>query len=74
MKIIAFTGSPRKKWVSGASETLCSYGTYQFEDDSKVCASRLDPGKKARRRKEVFPLDCAKAFEMGVRLVGNDDG
>jgi multimeric flavodoxin WrbA len=57
--------------VFGACESLCSYDTYQFEDYSKVVASRFDPGKKARRRKEVFPLDCAKAFEMGGRLAGN---
>ena len=62
------------KWIFGSSETLCSYDTYQFEDYSKVVASRFDPEKKARRRKEVFPLDCAKAFEMGVRLAGNDGG
>ncbi|GAB6272822.1 MAG: hypothetical protein STSR0003_26740 [Smithella sp.] len=62
------------EWIFGASETLCSYDTYQFEDYSKVVAPRFDPEKKARRRKEVFPLDCAKAFEMGVRLAGNDGG
>lgn len=62
------------KWIFGASETLCSYDTYQFEDYAKVVASRFDPEKKARRRKEVFPLDCAKAFEMGARLAGNDGG
>ena len=60
--------------VFGACESLCSYDTYQFEDYAKVVASRFDPEKKARRRKEVFPLDCAKALEMGVRLAGNDGG
>lgn len=59
--------------VFGASETLCSYDTYQFEDYSKVVAPLFDPEKKAQRRKEVFPLDCAKAFNMGARLVGNDE-
>ncbi|MDR3629131.1 MAG: flavodoxin family protein [Desulfocapsaceae bacterium] len=57
--------------IFGASESLCSYDTYQFEDYSKVFAPRFAPEKKALRRKEVFPLDCAKAFEMGVRLVGD---
>lgn len=55
--------------IFGSSESLCSYDTYQFEDYSKVYAPRFNPEKKARRRKEVFPLDCAKAFEMGVRLT-----
>ena len=55
--------------IFGASESLCSYDTYQFEDYSKVFAPRFDPEKKAQRRREVFPLDCAKAFEMGARFA-----
>ena len=57
------------KMVLGASETLCSYDTYQFEDYSKVYAPRFDPEKKAKVRAEVFPNDCEKAFKMGARLV-----
>ena len=57
------------KMILGASETLCSYDTYQFEDYSKVYAPRFDPEKKAKVRAEVFPVDCQKAFEMGTRLV-----
>jgi multimeric flavodoxin WrbA len=55
--------------IFGASESLCSYDTYQFEDYSKVFAPRFDPEEKARRRREVFPLDCVKAFEMGARIA-----
>jgi multimeric flavodoxin WrbA len=55
--------------IFGASESLCSYDTYQFEDYSKVFAPRFDPEKKAQQRREVFPLDCAKAFEMGARFT-----
>ena len=55
--------------IFGYSESLCSYDTYQFEDYSKVFAPRFDSQKKAQRRKEVFPLDCARAFEMGVNLT-----
>jgi len=57
------------KRILGASETLCSYDTYQFEDYSKVYAPRFDPEKKAKVRAEVFPIDCEKAFELGTRLV-----
>jgi multimeric flavodoxin WrbA len=57
--------------IFGSSETLCSYDTYQFDDYSKVVAPRFDPEKKALRRREIFPLDCEKAFELGVRLAGN---
>jgi hypothetical protein len=55
--------------VFGATESLCCYDTYQFEDYSKVFAPRFDPEKKAQTRREVFPLDCEKAFEMGARLA-----
>ena len=57
------------KMILGASDTLCSHDTYQFEDYSKVYAPRFDPEKKAKVRAEVFPIDCEKAFEMGARLV-----
>jgi multimeric flavodoxin WrbA len=56
----------------GASESLCSYDTYQFEDYSKVVADLFDPEEKAKRREEVLPKDCEKAFEMGARFAKND--
>ena len=52
--------------IFGASETLFSFDTWQFDDYSKVVADRFDAGEKAKRRQEVFPLDCDKAFEMGA--------
>jgi multimeric flavodoxin WrbA len=55
--------------IFGASESLYCFDTYQFEDYSKVFAVRFDPEKKAKRRAEVFPHDCEKAFEMGARLA-----
>ena len=56
--------------IFGESEYMCSFDTYQFDDYSKVMATRFDPVKKRQRHDEVFPLDCQKAFDMGVRLVG----
>ena len=53
----------------GSSESLLSFDTYQFEDYSKVVADRFDPEKKAERRREIFPKDCEKAFEMGASLA-----
>jgi multimeric flavodoxin WrbA len=53
----------------GVSESLLSFDTYQFEDYSKVVVSSFDPEKKAQRRKEVFPVDCKKAFDMGVKFA-----
>jgi multimeric flavodoxin WrbA len=55
--------------IFGSAESLMSFDTYQFEDYSKVVAPRFDPEQKAKRRREVFPEDGRKAFEMGVRLA-----
>jgi multimeric flavodoxin WrbA len=57
------------KLILGHSESICSYDTYQFEDYNKIFAPRWDPEKKAKRRTEVFPEDCRRAFEMGKRLA-----
>lgn len=55
--------------IFGSSEMFCCFDTYQFDDYSKFVATRFDPEEKLKRRKEIFPKDCQKAFEMGVRLV-----
>ena len=60
--------------IFGVSESLFSFDTYQFKDYSKVVGGLFDPEKKAKRRKEVFPLDCEKAFEMGARFVKEKKG
>jgi hypothetical protein len=53
----------------GPTESLMSCETYQFEDYSKVVSTLFDPEQRALRRKEVFPKDCEKAFQMGARLA-----
>ena len=55
--------------VLGPAETLQVYDTLQFDDYSKYVATRFDPVHKAARRRDVFPQDRQKAFEMGTRLV-----
>jgi multimeric flavodoxin WrbA len=57
------------KLIFGESETLLSFDTLQFDDYSKVVAPRFDPVQKLKRRKEIFPQDCQKAFEMGARFA-----
>ena len=32
-------------------------------------STRWDPAVKARRRKEVFPRDCRRAYDLGARLA-----
>ena len=48
---------------------MTSCDTYQFEDYARIDPARFDPEQKAARRREPFPLDCRKAFELGARLV-----
>ena len=55
--------------VFGASESLCSYDTLQFDDYSTVLATRFDPEKKAKRHAEILPEDCQKAFALGARIA-----
>lgn len=57
------------KRIFGESEYMCSHDTLQFEDYSKVLNTRFDPVKKKQRHDEVFPIDCQRAFDMGIRLV-----
>ena len=56
------------KMIFGASESLFCFDTYQFKDYSMVVADRFDPEQKAKRRQDVFPLDCKNAFDMGARF------
>lgn len=57
------------KMLFGSEESLMSFDTYQFNDYSKVVADRFDADKKAKRRDEIFPIDCQRAFEMGSRFT-----
>ena len=54
----------------GSSETLCCFETLQFEDYDKVVFQYFDPEERKQRRINVFPEDCRKASELGVRLAG----
>jgi hypothetical protein len=54
----------------GPCESLMSYDTLQFDDYSKYAAGMFDPAAKRKRHEEMFPQDCRKAFELGVRLAG----
>lgn len=53
----------------GKCETLMAYDTYQFDDYSKYVCTAFSEEHKAEVKATRFPVDCQKAFEMGVRLV-----
>lgn len=55
--------------IFGHSEPLFCLDTCQFKDYSQVVADRFNAVEKARRHKEVFPVDCEKAFDMGIRFA-----
>lgn len=57
------------KRTYGEVETLLVTDTYQFDDYSKYETSAFDAEAKKKRREEVFPKDCKKAFDMGFRFV-----
>ena len=55
--------------IFGPSKTLLSFDTYQFKDYSKVVATRFNPKEKLKRRREVFPQDCQRAFALGEEFA-----
>lgn len=55
--------------ILGTAETLCSFDTCQVADYSKFMIESFDPVHKAQRRKEIFPQDCQRAYELGVTLT-----
>ncbi len=54
--------------VFGSSESLYVNDTFQFPDYSKVEQSCFEPEHKAKRKKDIFPEDCKKAYDMGRRF------
>ena len=52
----------------GHAESLFSFGTLQFADFSNVVFTYYDPEERKERRRTVFPKDCEKVFNLGVRL------
>jgi multimeric flavodoxin WrbA len=57
------------RMIFGHSESMMSYDTCQFADYSKVVATRFNADEKEKRRRQVFPKDCQKAYDMGVALA-----
>jgi multimeric flavodoxin WrbA len=55
--------------IFGSCESLLSFETLQFNDYSTVVSDLFNVEEREKRHREVFPQDCSKAFELGVRLV-----
>lgn len=57
--------------LGGSTEYLASFDTYQFDDYEKYAAGVFNVENKKRVRAEIWPLDCQKAYEIGVRLASS---
>lgn len=53
----------------GDTEVLNILDTYQFDDYSRYASAMFDPVAKKARREQIFPKDCEKAYDLGMRLV-----
>ena len=53
----------------GTCELLLSTDTLQYSDYDKFEAELWDKAAKYKRHAEVFPEDCKRAFELGVRMA-----
>ena len=53
----------------GACELLLSTNTLQYNDYNQFESEIFDKEAKVKRHAEVFPEDCKRAFELGVRMA-----
>ena len=54
----------------GACELMLSTDTLQYNNYEKYESEMFDTEAKVKRHAEVFPEDCKRAFELGVRMAG----
>ena len=67
---IAANASVLKMMFGQCRIALFCNETLQFEDYDKVVFSYFDPEERRKRRREVFPQDCKRAFELGDQRRG----
>ena len=60
------------KQYFGYCETLLSTETLQVKDYSRYHLAGFDAAARQQRRETVFPQDCQKAYELGVKLVSGE--
>jgi len=53
----------------GACELLFSTDTLQYDDYDKYESAMFDKVAKSKRHAEIFPEDCKRAFELGIRMA-----
>ena len=61
--------------IFGAARTLLSTETLQTKDYGKYGITMVSEADRKKRREEVFPRDCGKAFDLGAEFAsGNAQG
>ena len=60
------------KEIFGNCETLNAYDTLQCNDYKKYHIEIMSEEHKRKVHKEQFPIDLAKAYELGVKLAKDD--
>jgi multimeric flavodoxin WrbA len=55
--------------LMGPSTYMIAAETLQTHDYEKYEMSMFNEGERKKRREEVFPLDCKRAFELGAELL-----
>ena len=60
--------------IFGNCDLLLCTDTYQFSDYSKYVSTSWDAEAKKKRREEVFPQDCKRAFDLGAKLTAAASG
>lgn len=56
----------------GPCELLLSTDTLQYSDYDKFESELWDKKAKYNRRAEVFPEDCQRAFDLGIRMASSE--
>ena len=59
--------------IFGSCESFFVTDTLQFRDYAKYAATRFDPEAKKKRHEEQFPIDCRNAYELGARMVRQEE-
>ncbi len=56
---------------NGPGEILLSTDTLQYSNYDKYESEMFNKDEKLKRHAEIFPEDCKRAFELGVRWSRN---
>lgn len=75
MKVIGYEEKIRnyekslERFFGTSAESLIVSDTYQFDDYAKYDTTSFNVEAKVKRREEVFPIDCQKAYDLGFKLA-----